>query len=84
VRFLHKQNGSFLVGDRRRSKAATGRELDGRTYDDMPDATWPGVVLSARLRREFAAWLVPEANGQLGLPPDRLELLFGAAMLEIL
>jgi len=61
VRFFHKQNGSFLVGDRRRNKKANGRLLDGREYNEMP-AVVPVAVPSASERRARAYRLVPEAR----------------------
>lgn len=36
VLFFFKQWGAFGVDGRKRSKHANGRELDGRTWDDMP------------------------------------------------
>lgn len=37
VHFFFKQWGGWGADGKRRSKAANGRELDGRTFDDMPE-----------------------------------------------
>ncbi len=69
VLFFHKQNGSFLVGDRRRARKVNGRLLGGRLYDEMPDTT-PVPVPSAKDRVALARRLVPEAfeGGRVALP----------------
>jgi len=41
VLFFFKQWGAFGVDGRRRSKHANGRQLDGRTWDDMPALATP-------------------------------------------
>ena len=71
VKFFHKQNGCFVVGSKRRvNKKASGRLLDGRTYDEMP-AIKAVDVPGKRERMRLAAELVPEADagksGRIGL-----------------
>ena len=37
VAFFFKQWGGWGVDGKKRAKAANGRELNGRTWDEMPD-----------------------------------------------
>ena len=68
AKFFHKQNGSYLIGDRRRSKKANGRLLDGRVYDEMP-AVAARAVPPAQVRRRLAAAFLPAPKGmRLSLP----------------
>lgn len=68
--FFHKQNGSFPVGSKKRQgKKATGRLLDGRTYDDMP-AVKTVPVPQRKERMALAARLVPEAGDGGRFPLD--------------
>ena len=53
VAFFHKQNGG-------RNKKATGRLLDGRTYDAMPPV--PERPVPPAASKELARRLVPEAS----------------------
>jgi len=43
VKFFHKQNGSFLIGDERKNKKANGRLLAGDTFSEMPETPWMPV-----------------------------------------
>jgi protein gp37 len=60
VKFFHKQNGG-------RNKKETGRLLDGRTYDEIPD-TASVPVPSARERRTLAARLGLTGDTRVSLP----------------
>ena len=61
--FFHKQNGSHLIGGRRRGKKANGRLLDGRVYGEMP-AVVAHQVPPARVRRQLAAAFLPPTEGR--------------------
>jgi protein gp37 len=53
VKFFHKQNGG-------RNKKATGRELDGETYDEMPDVL-PAAVPPSRERKGVSLTVLNQA-----------------------
>lgn len=65
--FFHKQNGG-------RNKKASGRLLDGRTYDEMPAAATVQVP-PKRERRALAADLVPEAQVRPGCSTEGISEL---------
>jgi protein gp37 len=59
VCFFHKQHGG-------RNKKATGRLLDGRTYDEMPPVS-SAPVPTANERKAIAARLVADADTRVSL-----------------
>lgn len=62
AKFFHKQNGG-------RNKKLTGRLLEGRTYDEVPEVA-AAPVPTARERRALSSTLTPDA----GPPPGRVPL----------